>query len=97
MDRLPRDIQLIVYRFVRNDMYKSVINQLKSICKPKFNGNDHVMYILAPTLQWGAIGWRRFVKGTYRHESNGSMRIFDMYSCNWSKKGGTLGYLPKNY
>lgn len=98
MNLLPRDIQQIVYRYVHNCMYRLVRSEyhLKYVSKwseetQYFENRGACKYALA--------SWRICEDGTYQTWYNWNI-IYDMLQCtstNRTERGGSLGYLPKNY
>ena len=58
MDRLPRDVQLIVWRFLRNDLYDKVVRQFRA---------DYVIYWSDLVGYYMCISRELSIRANWRH------------------------------
>ncbi len=98
MDGLPRDVVMIVYRYVHNYRYRLVMSEyyLKYVTKWR----EETQYFMNDmSAKYALASWRICEGGTYQTRYNWDI-IYDMLRCtstDRSNRGGTPGYLPKNY
>ncbi len=101
LNRIPRDIVNIIYRFVHSDTYYMVRIEYNTKYMPKWD--DYYYYFqnspLPASGRYAVASWRLCIKGSYQNMHNGT-NILDMLNseiCGPSRRGGTYGKLSKNY
>ncbi len=97
MQVLPKDIQLIVYRYVHNFTYRCIIQQYTNEWVKEERTDDWGAHWCEQCMCFehnynGLANWRRLLEYTDRTLQYKCTDILQFYS-----RGHTLHFLPKNY
>ncbi len=95
MDCLPRDVQNIVWRLIRNDLYGKIVRQFKSEYVPHFSSFDCYLYV-AETICIRA-NWRGRCGVGFTWNGTPIYNIRRTPDNSVSTRGTYRNYLPKNY
>ncbi len=95
MDCLHKDIVDIIYRLIHNDLYSKVINEFSKVYV--YSMWDDSVSLYWDTFDGVVASWRSRVDIKDCRTIHDMLGDGDIGVQRQSKRGGVLGYLPKNY